>query len=118
MACYDFEYAMQMLRQSIDFAETEHDFVPLRKWADEVEKSCHGMKEIEARLNHPVGQDFLLIILQSVAAGVLSPEEAIQRICFWLNNGQKQNQDAGIKKQYQFAWVLEGHGTPSLSSNL
>jgi hypothetical protein len=31
MACYDFEYGMQMLCQSIDFSETEHDFVPLRK---------------------------------------------------------------------------------------
>ena len=118
MACYDFEYAMQMLRQSIDFAETEHDFVPLRKWADEVEKSCHGLEAIEARLNHPVGQDFLLIILQSVAAGVLSPEEAIQRICFWLNNGKKQDQDSGIAKQYQFAWVVEEPSTPPLFSNL
>ena len=44
MACYDFDYAMQMLRQSIDFAEIEHDFVPLRKWANEVEKSGRGMK--------------------------------------------------------------------------
>ena len=76
MACYDFEYAMQMLRQSIDFAETELDFVPLRKWADEVEKSCHGMKEIEARLNHLVGQDVLLETLKLVAAGSLSPEKA------------------------------------------
>ena len=39
MACYDFDYAMQMLRQSINLAEIEHDFVPLRKWANEVEQS-------------------------------------------------------------------------------
>jgi hypothetical protein len=89
MACYNFVYAMQMLRQSIDFAEIEHDFVPIHKWANEVAGSCHGLKAIDARLNHPTGQDFLLVTLQLVAAGVLSPEEAIQRICFWLNNGQK-----------------------------
>jgi len=25
MACYDFEYAMQILRQAVDFAEIEHE---------------------------------------------------------------------------------------------
>jgi hypothetical protein len=118
MACYNFVYAMQMLRQSIDFAEIEHNFVPIHKWANEVEGSCHGLEVIDARLNHPTGQDFLLIILQSVAAGVLSPEEAIQRICFWLNNGKKQDQDSWIAKQYQFAWVVEEPSTPPLLSNL
>ena len=76
MACYNSDYAIEMLRQSIDLAEIEHGFSPLRKWANEVERSCHGLEAIEARLNRPTGQDFLLIILQSVAAGVLSPEEA------------------------------------------
>ena len=103
MACYDFEYAMQMLRQSIDFAETEHDFVPLRKWADEVEKSCHGMKEIEARLNHPVGQNVLLATMQLVTTRSLSPEEASQRIRLWLNHGQEQDRQVELTKQYQFA---------------
>ena len=118
MACYDSDYAIEMLRQSIDLAEIEHGFSPLRKWAIEVERSCHGLEAIEARLNRPTGQDFLLIILQSVAAGVFSPEEASRRICLWLNNGKKQDQDAGLTKQYQFAWVLEGRSTPPLSSNL
>jgi hypothetical protein len=103
MASYDFEYAMQMLCQSIDFAETERDFVPLRKWADEVEKSCHGMKEIEAKLNHPVGQNVLLATLKLVTAGSLSPEEASQRIRFWLNHGQEQDRQVELTKQYQFA---------------
>jgi hypothetical protein len=34
MACYDMDYALQRLRDAIDFAEIEHDFVPLRKWAN------------------------------------------------------------------------------------
>ena len=117
MACYDFDYALLILLQSIDLAEIEHDFVPLRKWANEVERYCHGLEIIEARLNRPTGQDFLLVTLQLVAAGVLSPEEAIQRICFWLNNGQKPDQYAGIAKQYQFAWVVEGRISPPLSSH-
>ena len=117
MACYDFDYAMQMFRQSIDLAEIEHDFVPLRKWANEVERSCHGLEVIEARLNRPTGQDFLLVTLQSVAAGMFSPEEASRHICLWLNNGQKQDQDSGITKQYQFAWVVEGRRNPLLSSH-
>ena len=39
MACYDFDYAIRSLRQAIDFAEIEHDFIPLRKWANQVEHS-------------------------------------------------------------------------------
>jgi hypothetical protein len=75
------------------------------------------LEVIEARLNRPTGQDFLLVTLQSLAAGMLSPEEAGRRICLWLNNGQKQDQDAGIAKQYQFAWVVEGRRNPLLSSH-
>jgi hypothetical protein len=86
MACYDFDYAMQLLRQSIDLAEIEHDFVPLRKWANEVEQSGYEIKTIETRLNHPANQGLLLITLQSVAAGMLLPEEAGQSIYLWLNN--------------------------------
>jgi hypothetical protein len=102
MGCYDFEYAMRMLCQSIDFAETEHDFVPLRKWAVEVEESCYGMNEIVTRLNHPVDQNVLLTTLQLVAAGSLSPEEASQRIRLWLNHGQEQDRQVGLTKQYQY----------------
>jgi hypothetical protein len=36
MACHDFNYAILLLRQAIDFAEIKHDFVPLRKWVNEV----------------------------------------------------------------------------------
>jgi hypothetical protein len=31
MACYNFDNAILLLRQAVDFAEIEHDFVPLRK---------------------------------------------------------------------------------------
>ena len=103
MACYDFGYAMLILRQSIDFAETEHDFAPLRKWANEVEQSGCEIKTIETRLNHPASQGFLLITLQSVAAGVLSPEEAGLSICLWLNHDQEQDRLVELSKQYQFA---------------
>jgi hypothetical protein len=37
MACYDFDYVIRSLSQAIDFAEIEHDFIPHRKWANEVE---------------------------------------------------------------------------------
>ena len=103
MACYDFDYAMLILRQSIDLAEIEHDFVPLRKWANEVEQSGCEIKAIETRLNHPAGQDVLLATLQLVTAGSLSPEEAGQRIRLWLNNNQGQDQRVELLKQYQFA---------------
>jgi hypothetical protein len=36
MACHDLNYAILLLRQAIDFAEIKHDFVPLRKWVNEV----------------------------------------------------------------------------------
>jgi hypothetical protein len=91
MACYDFDYALHILRQAIDLAEIEHDFVPLRKWANEVEGSCHGLEAIETRLNQPAGHDFLLANLQSVSAGLLSPEDTGRRIRLWLNNGQMQD---------------------------
>ena len=51
MACYDFDYAIQLLRQAIDFAEIEHDFVPLRKWVNEVEQSGHELEAMDGRLN-------------------------------------------------------------------
>lgn len=103
MAYYDFDYAMQLLRQAIDFAEIECDFAPLRKWVNEVEQSGHETKAIEARLNAHAGQDFLLAILQSVTGGSLSPEEALPRIHNWLNSGQTQGVEAEFIRQYQLA---------------
>ena len=103
MACYDFDYAMQILRQAIDFAEIEHEFVPLRKWVNEVEQSGHEMEAMEVRLNQPAGQDFLMRTLQSVATGTISPEEALLRIQYWLNSGQLQAVETELKPQYQLA---------------
>jgi len=103
MTCYDFDYAIQMLHQAIDFAEIEHDFVPLRKWMNEVEQSGHEAKAIEVRLNAPAGQEFLLAALQAVAVGSLSPEEAIPRIRIWLESSKKQHAEAKLVTQYQFA---------------
>jgi hypothetical protein len=74
MANYDFDYAIQILRQAIDLAEIEHDFVPLRKWVDEVEQSGREMRTIEARLNAHAGQDFLTATLQSIVDGHLEAE--------------------------------------------
>jgi hypothetical protein len=101
MACYDMDYALQRLRDAIDFAEIEHDFVPLRMWVNEVEKSGRELEIIQTRLNQPVDQDFLLTTLQSVATGLLSSEEANQRIRLWLKGGPIQ--DAELTQQYQFA---------------
>jgi hypothetical protein len=87
MASYEFNYTVQLLRQAIAFAEVEHDFGPLRRWTNEIELSGSEMKAVGARLNQSAWQDFLLITLQSVAVGSLSPEEAGQRIRLWLNDG-------------------------------
>jgi hypothetical protein len=103
MACYDFDYALQMLCQAIDYAEIDHDFTPLRLWANEVEQSGHAMRAMDARLNGSDGQDFLLTTLQSVATGALSPEEAGHRTRRWLTSGQMQKADAEFVEQYQFA---------------
>ena len=102
MASYDFDYAILILRQAVDFAEIEGDFVPLRKWVNEVEESGHRLEAIETRLNQPAGQDALLANLQSVAAGSVSPEEALRQILFWLNNGKMQAVETELKPQYQF----------------
>ena len=82
LANYDFDYGILLLRQAIDFTEIEHDFVPLRKRVYEVEQSGHGLEAIETRLNQPAGQDVLVATLQSVATGMVSPEEALRQICF------------------------------------
>jgi len=100
MACYDFDYAVRSLRQSIDFAEIEHDFVPLRKWANETERSGHDLGVTDARFNSPSGQYFLVVTLQSVESGELAAEEALRRIRDWLN-GNPLSFDMEVKGQCQ-----------------
>jgi hypothetical protein len=95
--------ALQRLRDAIDFAEIEDDFVPLRKWVNEVEQSGHEMGAMDGRLNIPLGQDVIMAILQSVAAGSVSPEEALLCIRRWLNSGHVQAVETELTKQYQFA---------------
>ena len=103
MTSYNFDYTILILRQAIDFAEIEHDFVPLRKWVNEVEQSGHEMGAMDGRLNLLAGQDILIVILQLVAAGSVSPEEALLRIRRWLNSGQAQAVETELTKQDQFA---------------
>ena len=49
MACHYFNYAIRSLRLAIDFAEIENDFIPLRKWVNEVEQSGHELMEDAAQ---------------------------------------------------------------------
>jgi hypothetical protein len=101
MACYKMDYALHRLRNAIDFAEIEHDFVPLRKMANEVENSCRELEAVETRLKNSAGQDFIMTTLQSVAAGLLPPEEASRRIHLWLIRGQSQ--DVGLTHTHKIA---------------
>lgn len=39
MTTYEFPYAMQRLRDAINFAEDERNFIEARRWANEVEAS-------------------------------------------------------------------------------
>ena len=103
MASYDFDYAIESLRQAIDFAEIEHGFVPLRKMVKEVEASGHELVALEDRLNLPAGQEVLMAIMQSVATGSATPDAALLRIRHWLNSGQAQETEAELTPQYQFA---------------
>jgi|GEM_PF-3055473 len=75
MTSYDFDYTILILHQAIDFAEIEHDFVPLRKWVNEVEQSGHDLGAMDGSLNIPLGKDVLMATLQSVAAGSVSPRK-------------------------------------------
>jgi hypothetical protein len=70
---------------------------------NEVEQSGHKMGAMDGRLNLSTGQDILMATLQSVAAGSVSPEEALLRIRHWLNSGQLQVVETELKPQYQFA---------------
>jgi hypothetical protein len=68
--------AIRSLRQAIDFAEIECDYVPARKWVNEIERSGHELGVTDARFNSVYGQDFLLAILKSVSTCSQNPEEA------------------------------------------
>jgi hypothetical protein len=103
MASYEFDYTILVLRQAIDFAEIERDFVPLRKWVNEIEQSGHDLGAMEGRLNFPIGQDVLMATLLSVSAGSVSPDEALLRIRRWLNSGQMLALEKEYKPQYQMA---------------
>jgi hypothetical protein len=103
MASYDFDYTIELLRQAIDFAEVERDFVPLRKWVNEVEQSGHDLGAMDGRLNLPAGQDVLLAALRSVAAGSVSPEVALHRIRRWINSGQMPVVETELTPLYQLA---------------
>jgi hypothetical protein len=103
MASYDFDYASESLRQAVDFAEIERDFVPLRKWVNEVEQSGHDLGAMAGRLNLPAGRDVLMATLQSVAAGLVSPDDGLLSIRHWLNSRQAQEVEAELTQQYQFA---------------
>ena len=103
MASYDFDYTIKVLRQAIDFAEIEHDFVPLRKWVNEVEQSGHNLGTMDGRLNLPSGQDVLLAVITPVASGAITPEEALMYIRRWLNCGEVQAVEIQLTHQHQFA---------------
>jgi hypothetical protein len=103
MASYDFEYAIESLRQAVDFAELERDFVPLRKSVNEVELSGHDLGAMDDRLNLPAGRDVLIAILQQIAAGSVSPDEALLHLRRWLNSGQMSEVEAELTPQIQFA---------------
>ena len=102
MASYDFDYTIELLRQAIDFAEIERDFIPLRKWVNEVEQSGHDLGAMDGRLNLPAGQDVLLAALRAVATSSVPPEEALQRIRRWLNSGQVAVIETELTPVYQF----------------
>ena len=103
MASYDFDYAIGSLRQAIDFAEIERDFIPMRKWTNEAEASGHELVALEDRLNLPAGQEVLMAVMQSVATGSETPDAALLRIRHWLNSGQALETEAELTPQYQFA---------------
>jgi hypothetical protein len=103
MACYDFEYAMLILRQAIDFAEIEHDFVPRRMWVNEVEQSDHDLGAMDGRLYLLASQDVLMAFLKLDASGAIPPEEVLRQIQLLLNSGRLTVVETELKPQYQFA---------------
>jgi len=103
MSSYEFDYTILLLRQAIDFAEIERNFVPLRKWINEVEQSGHEMEAMEGRLNLPAGQDVILATMRLVASGTVSPEEALLSIRRWLTCGELQVVATELTHQEQLA---------------
>jgi hypothetical protein len=103
MSSYDFDYTITILRQAIDFAEIERDFVPLRKWVNEVDHSGHELEAMDGRLNLPAGQDVILTTMRSVASGTVSPEDALLTVRRWLNLGELQIVATELTRQEQFA---------------
>jgi hypothetical protein len=103
MSSYDFDYTIVLLRQAVDFAEVERDFVPLRKWVNEVEQSGRELEAMDGRLNLPAGQDVILATMRSVASGTVSPEDALLSIRRWLNCGELQIVATELTRQEQFA---------------
>ncbi len=103
MATQDFAYIVWMLRQAIDFAEMEQDFVPLRKWANKVERTGQEFEALENRLTLPAGENVLMNTLRAVSMGQIKPEEAIQQVQHWLANGEIPIPKTEAVSQYEFA---------------
>lgn len=101
MACYDFDYAVRGLRQAIDFAEIEGDFVPLRKWAREIELSGHELEASEDRFFSPSGQVYLADTLVSVACGALSAKEGCQLLRNWITEIPASSVRVDVEPHYQ-----------------
>jgi hypothetical protein len=102
MASYDFDYTILKLRQAVDFAELENDFVPLRKWTSEVEYSWQELEAIESSFTSTSGSEILLSILKEVSTGALLPEEAVQQIQGWLERNQVPVSKTEVFPSYQF----------------
>ena len=101
MACYDFDYAIRSLRQAIDFAEIEDDYVPLRKWAREVELSGHELETSETRFFSPSGQAYFADTLASIACGALTPEEGCQLLRNWITANHVLSKPVEASPHYQ-----------------
>jgi hypothetical protein len=102
MASYDFDYTILKLRQAVDFAEVEHDFIPLRKLVNEVERSGQKLEAKESSVTSISGSEILLSILKEVSTGALFPEEAVQQIQGWLERNQAPVSKTGVFPSYQF----------------
>jgi pantothenate kinase len=103
MAGYDFDYAIESLRQAVDFAEVERDFVPLRKLVNEVERSGQELEAIENSFTSTSGSEILLSILKEVSTGLMLPDEAVKQIESWLQNGQAPASKTEVIPGYQLA---------------
>jgi len=59
MANYDLDYALEHLRQAIDYAEIEGDFWPARRWMIEVEKSIEECMKDCMQSNPTLPNEFI-----------------------------------------------------------